>query len=356
MHSKNLLILLLLLTSIISKPNRNLLQATTDSLKDAFASHFKIGTSVSPSEFEVGSEFIKKHFNSITPENELKPDFILDQLRCQQKGNNVNTQVVFGEGTQTTLKFAEENGIPLRGHTFVWYSQTPDWFFRENFETEGNYVTKDIMNQRLESFIKNTFELLATDYPNLKVYAYDVANELFLNDGNGMRDETTSNWAKVYGDDSFVINAFTYARKYAPKDCKLFLNDFNEYIPTKTTDIINMANKLKKLGIIDGIGMQSHLDVSYPSAAVYLTAIEKFIATGLDVQITELDITTTDEKTQAQLYKEIFSIAIKHSANISALTLWGTNDSISWRKSGKPLLFSEGYQPKQAYTAVMSLV
>jgi GH35 family endo-1,4-beta-xylanase len=48
--------------------------------------------------------------------------------------------------------------IPLRGHTFVWYSQTPDWFFRENFGG-GNYVSKDVMDQRLESFIKNTFSL-----------------------------------------------------------------------------------------------------------------------------------------------------------------------------------------------------
>ena len=356
MYTKNILILLLIISSLTSKTHRNLLQASTDSLKDAFSKYFKIGTSVSPAEFSTGSDFILKHFNSITPENELKPDFILNQQQCQQKGNNVNTQVVFQEGTQTTLKFCEEHGIPLRGHTFVWHSQTPDWFFRENFDTNGEYVTKDIMDKRLESFIKNTFELLKEEYPNLVVYAYDVCNELFLNDGNGMRDKTESNWMKVYGDDSFVINAFTYARKYAPQNCKLFLNDFNEYIPTKTTDIINMATKLKNLGIIDGIGMQSHLDVSYPSAAVYLTGIEKFIATGLDVQITELDITTTDETTQAQLFKEIFSIAIKHSNNISALTLWGTHDSISWRKNGNPLLFKEGYQPKEAYTAVMSLV
>ena len=326
----------------------------SDSLKDAFQGKFKIGTSVSPNELSSGADFIKKHFNSITPENELKPDSILNQQACQSMGNNVNTQVNFGYGTQATLRFCEQNKIPLRGHTFVWYSQTPEWFFKENFGS-GNFVTKDVMNKRLESFIKNTFEKLAKDFPSLEVYSYDVCNELFLNDGGGMRPASNSKWVQVYGDDSFVINAFTYARKYAPSGCKLFLNDYNEYIPAKTNDIYNMALKLKELGVIDGIGMQSHLDVGYPSAQVYTTALEKFLSTGLDVQITELDITTTDEDSQASLYKEIFSAAVKNSAKMSAVTLWGTHDSISWRRQQNPLLFGANYTPKKAYYSVMQV-
>ena len=259
MNKTGIFLLFLLSLNVASSTNLRFLQ--DKALKDAFEGKFKIGTSVSPHELNSGADFIKKHFNSITPENELKPDSILNQQACQQQGNNVNTQVSFGQGTSATLKFCESNGIPLRGHTFVWYSQTPDWFFRQNFQQGGNYVSKDIMNQRLESFIKNTFDLLKKNYPNLKVYSYDVCNELFVNDGGGMRPAGNSKWVQVYGDDSFVINAFTYARKYAPADCKLVLNDYNEYMPAKTQDLVNMATKLKELGVIDGIGMQSHLDV-----------------------------------------------------------------------------------------------
>ena len=326
-----------------------------DSLKDAFKDKFRIGTSVSPNELGQGGNFIKQHFNSITPENELKPDSILNQGACQQQGNNVNTQVNFGQGTSATLKFCEQNGIALRGHTFVWYSQTPDWFFRQNFNQGGNYVTKDVMNQRLESFIKNTFEKLAKEYPKLEVYSYDVANELFVNDGGGMRPAGNSKWVQVYGNDEFVMNAFTYARKYAPSGCKLYLNDYNEYMPAKTTDIYNMAMKLKEKGVIDGIGMQSHLDISYPNGQVYSTAVEKFLSTGLEVQITELDITSNNEDAQASLFKEIFSIAVKHADKIPAVTVWGTNDSISWRRNQNPLLFKGGYQPKKAYYSVMEV-
>ena len=113
--------------------------------------------------------------------------------------------------------------------------------------------------------------------------------------------------------------------------------------------------KLKELGVIDGIGMQSHLDVGYPSSSVYKTALEKFISTGLEVQITELDITTNNFSSQASLYKEIFRLAVNNKNSITALTVWGTNDSVSWRRNQNPLLFSQGYQPKEAYYAVIEV-
>jgi len=327
---------------------------SSDSLKDAFSGFFKVGTSVSPNELSSGASFIKKHFNSITPENELKPDALIDQSACQQKGNNVNTQISLSRASQT-LKFCEDNGIALRGHTFVWYSQTPDWFFRENFNSSGAYVSTTIMNQRLESFIKNTFDALKTQYPKLNIYSYDVCNELFVNDGGGLRPANNSNWTRIYGDDTFIFKAFEYARKYAPAGCKLFINDYNEYIPAKTSDIYNIAMKLKEKGLIDGIGMQSHLDVSYPSAQVFKTGLEKFLSTGLEVQVTELDITCGDATAQAKLFADVFKMCMAYPNQIKAVTVWGTHDSISWRRENNPLMFGANYTPKQAYTEVMKV-
>ncbi len=338
-----------------TKPNYS-----SDSLVGKFGHLFKMGTSVSPHELSTGGDFIKKHFNSITPENELKPDSILDQQACQQKGNNVNTQINLSRAAQT-LKFCEDNNIGVRGHTFVWYSQTPDWFFKENFSSSGAYVSKEIMNQRLESMIKNTFEAIAKQYPNLNLYAYDVCNELFLNDGGGLRGAggpPGSYWAAVYGEnnDEFIVNAFTYARKYAPAGCKLYINDYNEYIPAKTTDIYNIAMKLKEKGVIDGIGMQSHLATNYPTASMYETALKKFISTGLEVSITELDVETKgNANARAQLFKNVFEFAVENYKNIPSFTVWGTHDDISWRKNETPLLFTSNYQPKPDYEAVMSI-
>jgi len=332
----------------------------SDSLKEAFAPWFKFGTSVSPGELNSGADFLKKNYSSITPENELKPDAIIDQNASKQKGNNVDTQVNLSRAAQT-LKFCESNGISLRGHTFVWYSQTPDWFFKENFDNNGAWVSKDIMDKRLESFIKNTFAAIKQQYPKLDLYSYDVCNELFKNDGGGMRPSRAqdgnqgSRWVQIYGDDSFVINAFKYARQYAPEGCKLYLNDYNEYIGAKTTDLYNMAMKLKELGYIDGIGMQSHLATNYPDAKTYETALKKFLSTGLEVQITELDITCSDFTSQANLYEDIFKLAMQNADKIPAVTIWGTTDNVSWRSSQNPLLFSQGYKPKQAYDKIMAL-
>lgn len=332
---------------------------SSDSLKEAFKSCFRMGTSVSPNELNSaeGKAFILKHFNSITPENELKPDALLQQQASIQGGDNNHAVISLNRAAQT-LKFCEDNGLGVRGHTFVWYSQTPDWFFKEGFQSNGAYVSKETMNKRLENFIKDTFDAIKTQYPKLDLYSYDVCNELFVNDGGGLRPGSNSGWTAVYGDtnDEFIINAFKYARKYAPAGCKLYINDYNEYIPAKTNDIYNIAMKLKEQDLIDGIGMQSHLATNYPDAATYKKGLEKFLSTGLEVQITELDIETKgNANARAKLFKDVFQMAVDHADQIPAFTVWGTHDNISWRSSETPLLFTSGYQPKPDYTAVMEV-
>ena len=142
-----------------------------------------------------------------------------------------------------------------------------------------------------------------------------------------------------------------------PEDCKLYLNDFNEYMSAKTDDLINMAKTSMKEGdYIDGIGMEAHLDSRYPSASEFETAIEKFESLGLDIQITELDITNSTG-TNGKLYPQIFEVAMRHAKNISCVTLWGTTDERSWRcreNGGSPLPFSN-YQPKSFYNDIITL-
>lgn len=340
-------------------PNKTELSVTPkgNGFKDKFSRWFKIGTSASAYDIISSGSFIKENFNSITPENELKPDSILDQEASQKLGKNVDPQVNL-KNADKILKFCEENGIPLRGHTFVWYSQTPDWFFRENFSSNGALVSKEVMDQRLENFIKNTFDALKEQYPDLDISAYDVCNEIFVNDGGGLRDGSNSKWAKIYGDSDYITNAFKYARKYAPIGCKLFLNDYNEYLPAKTNDICQMATALKEEGLIDGIGMQSHLDTKFPDIKTYKNALEAFISTGLEIQITELDITCTnyaEQAEQADAYYDVFKLAMDNAEHITTVTVWGLNDARSWRYSLNPCLFWDGFKPKPAYEKILTL-
>ena len=136
---------------------------------------------------------------------------------------------------------------------------------------------------------------------------------------------------------------------------------------------------LKSKGLrIDGVGIQLHGGLTYPSVEGLEYAITTLAATGVKVMITELDIrtqtrgyrgadisqvnrqSTSDpnaaaaetQKKLADKYAEIFSVLLKHKKDITRVTFWGVYDATSWI-GGSPLLFDRNYQPKEAFFAVV---
>ena len=342
------------------------------SLKDAYSDYFKIGCACTGSEFAQGAtkDLIKKHYNSLTLGNELKPDSVLDQALSQkyvaETGDDTMPQISLNEADEI-LKFAGENKIPVRGHMLVWHSQTPDWFFKENFDPNGAWVSKDKMTKRLENYIKTVMETLKKDYPDVEFYAWDVVNEA-ASDAGTIRDAGSNNevdgqsaWVKVYGDQSYIPLAFEFAKKYAPAGCKLFYNDYNEYSPNKQAYIISdILKPLVEKNLIDGVGMQSHISMSYPTIDLYKSAMQQYADLGLEIQVTELDVSEksnehANQLALAQRYQDVFKMykEMKDSGvNLSAVVLWGITDSTSWI-GGYPLLFDKDYQAKPSYYAVI---
>ena len=155
------------------------------------------------------------------------------------------------------------------------------------------------------------------------------------------------------------------------------MNDYNEYFVTKCDDLYNMTKTLIAEGdYIDGIGMQSHMhycDFGYtgsataskdPQFGTYADAIDKFNSLGLDVQITELDVTTCSKEEGSNLCVSIFKVAAERSKGISSVSLWGHCDGASWRQSykeadgtqgGNPLPFDKNCNPKSFYQNIISL-
>ncbi|MCL1937184.1 MAG: endo-1,4-beta-xylanase [Candidatus Azobacteroides sp.] len=338
-------------------------QVEAQGLKDVYTD-FKFGSilNTTTSSNQNMKDLVVSEFNSITPENELKPD----QTMVQSGSTDEDIKVQLNAGARRILQFCQDNNISLRGHTLVWHSQTPAWFFRANLTSSGALADTSTMNKRMESYIKNMFALIKNDFPNLNLYAYDVVNEAFKNNGGGLREAGSgtdqSLWTQIYGNDQFIINAFQYARRYAPAECKLFYNDYNEYIEEKRTDIYNLAMKLKAENLIDGIGMQAHLSMSYPSADLFGQAVATFASTGLEIQITENDITTTstnpsasDFIAQGKKYSDIMKKVLAYKDNVTAFVVWGIQDNQSWRSPYCPLLFdSDGYR-KPAYDSLYVL-
>lgn len=348
------------------------------SINDAFANDFKVGTALTPSDLSSKPfmALVEKHFDSsITVGNEMKPDSVLQKKACQdyfaETGDDTTPQISFSAASPV-LNYCKKNNIPVRIHTLVWHSQTPDWFFKEGYEDDGEWVSKEKMLERMENYIKTYFETLTKLYPDVNFYACDVVNEAWLEDGKprqpgeqGSGGSEKSAWVQVFGDNSFIESAFTFARKYAPEGCKLYYNDYNEYMDGKLNAIVEMAKNLKSKNLIDGIGMQSHLDArqsldaSFPSVNAYNNALNKYSELGLDIQVTELDATTpenpteNDFKVQADYYKGIWDSIYAHKDHISAVIWWGVTDPVSWRAKQSPLLFDGDYKAKPAYYSIM---
>lgn len=339
-------------------------------LKEAYKNLYSIGVAGTVSEItpKERQELIMGQFNSLTPGNELKADSVLDYAACISDPKYDDNPAISFDRVKPILDFAKEAGIPVRGHTLVWHSQTPRWFFAEGYSNDPNapLVSKELMLKRMENYIKNVLEYAQTNYPGL-IYAWDVVNEAVnVGDGEegGLRSKD-SLWYQVIGPE-FIEKAFEYARKYADPQVKLFYNDYNTEEYAKYISIIKLVKGLKEKGLIDGIGLQCHFTIDSPSLIDVDQSIRKFGELGLEIQITELDMGMPDNTEeqyirQAKRYKRFFTMLKSYKeenvANITNVTFWGLSDDVSWlNKPGQPsypLLFDKYLLQKPAFWAAM---
>lgn len=314
---------------------------------------------------------IKSQYNSITMENEMKPDALLGSSTTlltleQAEENGYYISSGYTESVVPTLDFdtvdevlkiCYNNNLKLRAHTLIWHSQTPDWFFREGYSESGSYVTESVMDARMEFYIKTImYHVYLGDYGSV-VYAWDVVNEYL--------HASWSGWSQIYGTDlgtspAYVKKAFQYAN-----DClsyfgitdsvSLFYNDYNTY--QVTDDIISLIHFINSNNeLCNGVGMQSHLSTSYPTVTAYKAAMQAFLDEGFEVQITELDVQNTSSSQQANYVYKLFSAILnlkQAGGEITGVTWWGLYDSVSWKASSNPLLFSDLSTPKTSYYSVL---
>lgn len=342
---------------------------TPPAIKDVYQELFSIGVAVGTHDVlqEYKLDVILQQFNSMTCGNEMKADSLLDRRATLESGTEESPVINFSRA-DIILSFAQEHGIAMRGHTLVWHSQVPRWFFTVKYSDDASapFVTKEVMLSRMDSYIRQVMEYTNETYPGV-IYAWDVVNEAIeTGDGHerGLRTKD-SLWYQVIGEE-YIEKAFEYARAYAAEGQTLFYNDYNEFVLKKRFAIINLVKDLKEKGLIDGIGMQSHLQMSDPSLIDYEETLKKYGELGLEIQVTELDVDALDnsEETQAKLakrYKQLFYTykRLKESgeANITNITIWGLSDDGSWlndETASYPVLFTQLLEAKPAfYGAIM---
>jgi endo-1,4-beta-xylanase len=344
-------------------------------LKDVFGDDFYIGVALNLNQIS-GNEpnavaLAEKHFNSISPENILKWEEV------HPKPNEYNF-----EPADRYVAFGEKHKMHIIGHTLVWFDQMPDWVFREK---SGKPLNREALLERMKEHI---FTVMGR-YKG-RIHGWDVVNEAIVPDGRFRKCK----WLEIIGED-YVLKAFEYARQADP-DAQLYYNDYNLWKPLQCEGVVRLIQNLQSKGVrIDGLGIQGHWGLDYPSLEQIETFIGALSKLGVKLMITEMDLTVLPfaedymnmnlssldselqkklnpyadalpdpvQKDQANRYAEFFSIFRKHRDLFNRVTFWGIHDGQSWRntwpvigRTDYPLLFDRCCKPKPAFEAVVKSV
>jgi len=343
------------------------------SLKDAFKNKFHIGVALNKSQI-LGEDIkanqnVLSQFNSIVTEN------------CMKSGE---LQVVEGKFDFTLadkfVDFGLKNNMFLIGHTLIWHSQTPRWFF---VDKEGQTVSREVLIERMRTHIYTVVKRYKG-----KVKGWDVVNEAIEDNGSWRN----SKFYQVLGED-FVKLAFQFAHEADP-DAELYYNDYSMALEGRRNGVLTLVKSLQKQGVkITGIGMQGHISMDSPSITDFEKSIVAFSELGLKVMITELDLSALPspwsnmganisdvvayqekmnpytkglpvevETAWENRFLDFFKLFLKHKDKISRVTLWGVSDATSWKndfpvkgRTDYPLLFDRDNQPKPILKKIIKI-
>jgi len=371
--------------------------APQKTLKEAYAGKFLIGAANDLNSIsEAESANIKMQYDIMTPENCMKPQ----PIHPSEDTYNFAT-------SDAMVEWCQKNGLKVWGHTLAWHSQSPPWFFQEKnpatgeaakpatqaatppptasnpngqrpnmagFGGRGNtgpQASREVVLERL----KNHIMTVVGRYKG-RIYGWDVFNESIADGGDGKTENLrTFSWYQAVGPDVLTL-AFKWAHEADP-DAKLYYNDYNieqgavENKGKHASSMLLLKRLIAEGAPITGVGIQGHwhLDTNLEDVE---KAIENYASLGLKVSITELDVTATGGNSgafgvaqgdrtipaenylkQAEVYKKLFEILMRHSDVIERVTFWGLSDTRSWRRGQDALLFDGQLNPKPAFKAVI---
>ncbi len=320
------------------------------SLKEIYKDYFMVGT-IYNTYIDNGkdNELVKQHFNVITPENLMKPEYM------QRPQGTFN----FRESDHM-IEIAERDGLTVVGHTLAWHNQSGDFLGKKN--KEGKPVTREEAIQQLKDHIYGV-----AGHHKGQIYSWDVLNEAIQDgaklpaDGDWTKCLRKTQWTESIGPE-FVAMAFQFAHEADP-DALLYYNDYGMNSKDKSEIAAAMISDLRSQGVpIHGIGMQSHYGIDTSLGSVR-RSLELFSSIeGLRISVTELDIAVPNangvlskqnEKKQAVYYAKLFNLYKEFGDVIERVTFWGYRDDRSWVSESCPMPFDKNLEPKEAFYAIM---
>ena len=383
MINKNLITSLFLIVALAFSAN-----GQDKTLKEAYEGIFLIGCADDLTRNnDAYQDNIRAQYDIVTPENCMKPQ----PIHPEKDRYNFET-------TDAMVNWCMDNGLKVWGHTLGWHSQSPAWFFQTDsaiaaqaaappaqrpaggfgggFGGRGNtgpQADREVILERLKDHIMT----VVGRYKG-RITGWDVFNESIADGGDGSTENLrTYSWYSAVGPDVLTY-AFKWAHEADP-DAELYYNDYNieqgavENKGKHASSLLLLKRLIAEGAPITGVGIQGHwhLDTNLDDVE---KAIENYAALGLRVAITELDVTATGNNSgafgvnqgdrtipaetyekQAEVYRHLFEIFMRHKDVIDRVTFWGLSDSRSWRRGQDALLFDGDLNPKPAYKAVIEV-
>ncbi|MFC5911037.1 endo-1,4-beta-xylanase [Streptacidiphilus monticola] len=273
-------------------------------------------------------------FDMVTPGNEMKWD------TTEPSNGTYN----FGPG-DAIVSFAKAHSMRVRGHNLVWHSQLPSW-------------VSSLPSNQVQAAMEAHITTEVTHYKG-QLYAWDVVNEPFNEDGSLRSDAFTNAMGSGY-----IADALRTAHAADP-NAKLYLNDYNiEGENAKSDAMYALVSSLKSQGVpIDGVGFESHfIEGQLPSSIK--ANMQRFTALGVNVAVTELDdriqlpANSATLAQQATDYANVVNACLAVSGCVG-VSQWGVGDADSWIPGafsgyGAATMFDQNYQPKPAYDATVA--
>jgi endo-1,4-beta-xylanase len=386
------LVFALVVSSLQAFAQTDTVQTNVPALKEIYAHDFYIGCLLSyrniglptdppvPGQSPVvtpnGGYLIQYHMNSMSPGNNMKPQYTVDIAGSAAaysaappgaERDSVDTHPIvrFNGDMIAQLNWAQRQGFTFRGHTLVWHSQTPAELFLSGYTSGGARLSKEKMTERMGNYIKEIIRLIHEGWPGL-LSAIDVVNEA-VND-NGTFRTSGNDWYTTFGDTTYIMKAFEFARQYTVQygetQIKLYYNDYNTETPAKADEIVRLCTPIFQAGYLDGIGMQEHNSNTSPTAAAFIASYNKFLPICSEMAVTELDVTTGSANPspavlaiQANQYGQLFKCFVERSfmsgrGKIISVSKDGLNDAYTFKTNQSSSLWDANNQCKPAFFAV----
>lgn len=253
--------------------------------------------------------------------------------------------------TDPQFDFARSAQMKVRAHALVFPGTLPGWLSQSGFsKDELGAVLREHVSRIVGRYRGRASQWIVVNEPYIHPY----------------RQEDVFYRALGY---DYVEMAFRAARRADPAATLIYNDCCNETAGGVMTGLTRqMVRRLKSVGLIDGVGLQMHLDGASPPGKLDVVATMR--SYGIPVHVTEFDVNLKDLRgtreqryaRQARIYKEMLEACLE-SGVCRSFSVWSAGDRHSWLENPKssplasphadPALFDDDFHPKPAYFSLL---